>query len=101
MACVEQAAGSGFLATLNAGDGTPPPVDYTLIETRYDLVVTPYWSAFLRGPARRITNVDLQDRCPADLAGHLTITSDPVAAQWVEDALGRRGPADPAFTPRC
>jgi triacylglycerol lipase len=101
LACVEQAAGSSFLATLNAGDGTPPPVDYTVVETRYDLVVTPYDSAFLRGSANRITNVMLQNRCPGDLAGHLDITSDPVALQWVEDALARSGPASPAFSPRC
>jgi triacylglycerol lipase len=101
IACLQQTAGSDFLARLNAGDGTPPPVDYTVIETRYDLVVTPYWSALLRGPADRITNVVMQDRCPGDLAGHLNITLDRVAAQWVEDALGHSGPADPAFTPRC
>jgi triacylglycerol lipase len=101
LACLQQAAGSNFLATLNAGDGTPAPVDYTVIETRYDLVVTPYQSAFLRGPANRITNVVLQRACPADPAGHLTITSDPVAVQWVQDALARNGPADPRFSPRC
>jgi triacylglycerol lipase len=101
VACVQQAAGSDFLATLNAGDGTPPPVNYTVVETRYDLVVTPYRSALLRGPANRITNVVLQNSCPGDLAGHLTITSDPVAVQWVEEALARNGPADPAFMPRC
>jgi triacylglycerol lipase len=101
IACVQQTAGSTFLATLNAGDGTPPPVDYTVVETRYDVVVTPYDSAFLRGAASRITNVMLQDRCPADAAGHLDITSDPVALQWVEDALARKGPADPALRPRC
>ena len=101
VACLQQAAGSGFLATLNAGNGTPPPVNYTVIETRYDEVVTPYQSALLRGPASRITNVVLQDACPGDLAGHLSITSDPVAAQWVDEALAGNGPADPAFRPRC
>ncbi|MDX6658149.1 MAG: hypothetical protein QOH62_2942 [Solirubrobacteraceae bacterium] len=101
VACIQQAAGSNFIATLNAGDGAPPPVDYTVIETRYDLVVTPYQSAFLQGPANRITNVALQAACPGDLAGHLTITSDPVAVQWVAEALARNGPADPAFRPSC
>jgi hypothetical protein len=27
--------------------------------------------------------------------------SDPVALQWVENALARKGPADPGFTPVC
>ena len=29
------------------------------------------------------------------------ISYDPVAIQWVKDALARPGPADPAFRPRC
>jgi triacylglycerol lipase len=101
VACGQQAAGSSFLATLNAGNGTPPPVNYTVLETRYDFVVTPYQSAFLQGPANRVTNVLLQDACPNDLATHLTVTSDPVAVQWVEEALARNGPADPSFAPQC
>lgn len=101
VACAQQTAGSSLLAKLNAGDGVPAPVNYTVIETRYDAVVTPYQSALLQGPADRITNVVLQAACPDDLAGHLTITDDPVAVQWVEEALASNGPADPAFRPRC
>ena len=47
------------------------------------------------------TNVVLQDRCPLDLVEHVTIQDDPVAARWVLNALGRNGPADPSFRPRC
>ncbi|HEY4408586.1 MAG TPA: alpha/beta fold hydrolase, partial [Acidimicrobiia bacterium] len=43
-ACAEQQADSPFLANLNAGDETPPPVDYTVIQTRRDEVVIPYTS---------------------------------------------------------
>jgi triacylglycerol lipase len=101
-ACGQQVAwGSPFLKYLNAGDETPGPVDYTVIETQYDQVVTPYGSAFLDGPRARVTNVTLQDRCPDDSAGHLGITTDPVALQWVENALARDGPASPAFAPAC
>jgi triacylglycerol lipase len=101
-ACAEQEAiGSPFLDRLNAGDETPGPVDYTVIQTAYDGVVIPYTSAFLDGPAGRVTNVTLQTSCPGDFTGHLTIPTDPVALQWVEDALARAGPADPAFRPRC
>jgi triacylglycerol lipase len=96
-ACVEQAAGSPFITALNAGDETPGDVSYTQIETRYDEVVTPYTSAFLAGG----TNVLLQDSCPADVSEHLAIVGDPIALQWVENALGRPGPADPSFTPSC
>jgi triacylglycerol lipase len=101
-ACAEQEAiGSPVLNRLNAGDETPGPVDYTVIQTAYDAVVIPYTSAFLDGPAARVTNVTLQTRCPGDATGHLTVPTDPVALQWVENALARAGPADPAFQPRC
>ena len=56
-------------------------------------------SAAAEGP--RTTNMLLQEDCPADLAEHITISYDPVALQWVLNALGRRGPADPAFLPGC
>jgi triacylglycerol lipase len=101
VACAQQVAGSSLLAKLNAGNGLPGPVNYTVIETRYDLVVTPYQSAFLHGPANRLTNVLLQNACANDVATHLTITDDPVAVQWVQEALVGTGPANPAFQPRC
>jgi triacylglycerol lipase len=102
LACAEQQAfGSPFLSRLNAGDEARGPVDYTVIQTAYDGVVTPYASAFLRGPAARVTDVTLQHTCPGDLTGHLGIPTDPVALQWIENALGRPGPANPAFRPRC
>jgi triacylglycerol lipase len=101
VACAQQTVGSTLLDELNAGNGTPAPVDYTTIATRWDAVVMPYQSAFLRGPASRITNVTVQASCPSDFATHLSITDDPVAVQWVESALARDGPADPELTPSC
>jgi triacylglycerol lipase len=102
VACLQQQTGSSLLTQLNSGDETPPPVDYTVIETRYDEVVIPYTSAFLSGPSARVTNVTLQQQCPKDLVGHVGITGDPVALQWVENALARsNGPADPNFVPSC
>ncbi len=101
-ACVQQAAGSDFLQKLNAGDQTPPPVSYSVIETRNDEVVTPYQSEFLPpAPGGRVTNVLLQDRCPTDPTDHVGIVYDPVTIQWMLSALGRPGPADPRFTPDC
>jgi triacylglycerol esterase/lipase EstA (alpha/beta hydrolase family) len=100
-ACTEQAAGSAFLKKLNRGSETPGPVDYTVVETVDDLVLVPYTSAFLDGPRSRVTNITLQNACPYDFVTHLGIPSDPVALQWIENALGRKGPADPSFTPAC
>jgi triacylglycerol lipase len=101
VACGQQITGSPFLTELNAGEEAPAPVSYTSVATRFDQVVTPYQSAFLAGPAERVTNVTLQDRCPADQTEHLGIQYDPVAIQWVLAALGRPGPADPEFAPDC
>jgi triacylglycerol lipase len=99
-ACTQQIAGSAFLRNLNAGDETPGAVSYTQVVTRYDEVVIPHTSGFL-APGANTTNVRLQDRCPADFTEHLGIIYDPVAFQWVSNALARRGPADPAFRPVC
>src|SRR3954470_19781193 len=99
-ACQQQAAGSSFLTALNAGDESPGGVSYTQIETRYDEVVTPYTSAFLAADTD-VTNVLLQDKCAPDVSDHLGIGHDPIALRWVENALGRPGPADPAFDPGC
>jgi triacylglycerol esterase/lipase EstA (alpha/beta hydrolase family) len=99
-ACVQQSAGSPFLTDLNAGDETPGDISYTQVTTRYDEVVTPYLSAYL-APGDSTTNITLQDLCPGDLSEHVLIPTDPVAIQLVLDALGRTGPADPAFRPTC
>ena len=77
-ACVEQEAGSGFLAQLNAGGDTVPGVSYTVIESRDDEVVTLYASAFLiSGPG--VTDITVQNQCPLDQSDHLELASDPVA----------------------
>jgi triacylglycerol lipase len=98
-ACLQQKQGSAFLRRLNSPDETPGPVSYTNIVTRHDEVVLPYSSGYLTGP--RTTNVSLQAKCPLDISGHLLIPMDGPAIRLVLDALGRRGPADPAYQPSC
>jgi triacylglycerol esterase/lipase EstA (alpha/beta hydrolase family) len=88
--CVEQEVGSAFMTRLNTGGDTVPGVNYTVIETRYDEVVTPYTSAFLSGPD--VTNITVQNQCPADLSEHLQISYDPVA---LTDVLNALDPAHP------
>src|SRR5439155_827612 len=74
-ACSEQAAGSTFLQTLNAGDETPGQVSYTVVTTRYDEVVVPYTSAFL-APGPLTVNLVVQDYCPADPVGVIAVRDD-------------------------
>jgi triacylglycerol esterase/lipase EstA (alpha/beta hydrolase family) len=100
VACDQQRAGSDFLQQLNAGDETPGPVSYTVVETKYDEVVTPYSSAFLAtGP--NTANILLQDACPAEVIDHHEIPNSQLAIRWTLQALGRPGPANPANPPSC
>jgi len=102
-ACVDQQAGSAFLTTLNSiGDTVAGPA-YTVISTTHDEVVTPYQSQALAGPAKKVTNITIQDKCPADVIEHDQTPNDPVVQQLVAAALGRPAgvPADPGYQPGC
>ena len=88
-ACADQQAGSPFLTELNSiGDTVPGPA-YTVISTTHDEVVTPYPSQFLAGPAQQVTNITIQDKCPADVIDHDQAPNDPVTQRLVSDALGQ------------
>jgi triacylglycerol esterase/lipase EstA (alpha/beta hydrolase family) len=94
-ACEEQIVGSAFLAELNSGGDTVPGVEYTVIQTRYDQVVTPYTSAFLSGA----TNILLQNQCILDLGDHLSMPYDHIADADVLTALDPAHPRHPLCTP--
>jgi hypothetical protein len=96
-ACEQQAAGSAFLSTLNAGHETVPGVHYTVIESANDEVVTPYTSAFLSG--RNVTNILLQSQCVLDQGEHLSMPYDHIADADVLTALDPAQPQQPACTP--
>jgi triacylglycerol esterase/lipase EstA (alpha/beta hydrolase family) len=96
-ACRQQKRGSAFLQRLNAGGDTVAGVSYTVVQTRYDQVVTPYTSAFLSGP--NVTNILLQDQCRLDFGDHLSMPYDHIAAADVLNALDPARPVTPACTP--
>ncbi|MBT2387660.1 triacylglycerol lipase [Streptomyces sp. ISL-11] len=82
----DQVVGSDFMRRLNEGGDTVPGVNYTVIATRYDEVVTPYTSAFLTGP--NVNNILIQDRCAVDISLHLTLGMiDRVAFHETANAL--------------
>lgn len=89
-ACRELLAGSDYYAAL--GDPVVAGVGYTNIVTRYDELAVPYTSGIEPG----MHNITLQDQCPLDLAEHLAILSDPVAAADILNALD---PAHPRPVP--
>ena len=54
------------------------------------------------GPARRVTNIVIQDLCPTDAIEHDQAPNDPVVHQLVLEALSQhRAPADPTPEINC
>ncbi len=96
-ACAEQEAGSSFMTNLNSGGETVPGVNYTVIESTNDEVVTPYQSAFLSGA--HVTNITLQKQCLLDQGEHLSMPYDHIADADVLNALDPQHPVMPACTP--
>ena len=93
-ACVEQEEGSAFLNALNVSP-TVAGVNYTVIESRDDEVVTPYTNAFLPA-APNVTNITVNRQCLLDSSDHLEIAADPVA---MADMLNALDPAQPVRVP--
>ena len=99
-ACGEQEAGSPFLQAL---DGHPDAagVNYYVIESNKDEVVTPYTSAFLP-TTENVQDVTLQKQCPTDLTDHIGIIYDPAALEDVTNTLANNGTtATPLPQPSC
>ncbi len=97
IACRQQLIGSPFITQLNAAGDTVPGVRYTVIETRYDQVVTPYTSAFLSGPG--VVDIDLQGQCVLDGSEHLATPFDHIALRDVLNALDPVHPVNPVCGP--
>lgn len=95
-ACLQQEAGSQFLTDLRAGGLTDSHVNYTVISSIYDEVVTPYASQQLSG--RNVKNYVLQNICPIDFDGHAGIAFDHIALAYVMNALDPAHPTTPLCT---
>jgi hypothetical protein len=100
----QQAYMSNFIRALNSFQETFPGVSYTNVYTHNDEVVRPNsddtGSSSLHGGGGRVTNVAVQDVCPADSSEHdLLGTVDAVAYALAIDALEHDGPADPGRIP--
>ena len=72
--CAQQIQGSAFLNALNSPTDVVPGVNFTVIETNRDEVVTPFRNAFLKGAGA--TNLLIQNFCPADIAGHIALAQE-------------------------
>jgi hypothetical protein len=100
----QQLYDSPFIDALNSGAETFAGISYTETWTHTDEVVQPNTtasvaSAALHTGAGQVTNVAIQQLCPADVHEHLLIgTIDPVAYALTVDALTHPGPANLART---
>lgn len=68
-ACSELGVGGSAVATLNNGPIAQSGVDYTVITSKYDELVTPTETSFVREPG--VVNQYVQDFCPLDPVGHI------------------------------
>jgi triacylglycerol esterase/lipase EstA (alpha/beta hydrolase family) len=91
-ACDELIVGGSAVQQLTAGPIARPGVKYTVIASRFDALVTPHETSFIREPG--VTNEYVQDSCPLDPVGHVGLAFDPTVAQLVANAL------DPAHATR-
>lgn len=93
----QQRTSSAFTRALNSRTETFRRVSYTNVYTRLDVIVIPNGTedgrSALAGPGK-ITNVAVQEVCPANLSDHLALgTIDPLAWELFLDAASHRGPA--------
>jgi len=96
-ASAQQSSDSAFIAALNSRAETFASISYTEVFTSLDQTVTPQPEASSVSGPGRITNVGIQEICPASKSEHLMVgTVDPAAAALALDALDHDGPADPA-----
>jgi hypothetical protein len=95
----QQAYMSNFIRALNSYQETFSGISYTNVYSHNDEIVRPNaddtGSSSLHGGGGRISNVAVQDVCPADPSEHdLLGTVDAVAYRLAMDALTHDGPAD-------
>lgn len=89
-ACTELTTGSDLVSELNTGPVAQPGIDYTIIASTHDELVTPYGTEFVDEPG--VDNETVQTFCPLDPVGHVGLAYDPDVAELVRNALD---PTDP------
>lgn len=68
-ACKDITIGGPAVMMLDNGPIAQKGVDYTIIASHYDEIVTPHESSFVREPG--VKNMFIQDICPADASQHI------------------------------
>ncbi|MDV6010940.1 alpha/beta fold hydrolase [Haloechinothrix sp. LS1_15] len=83
--CSQLTNATGFLDELNAGDPAPGDVDYTMVASRSDVLVTPYTTSFLEGD--NVDNILMQEEYPGAIIGHIQMAYDPRVWKVTDRAL--------------
>jgi hypothetical protein len=83
--CPEVLVGGSAVVRLTDGRIAQPGIEYTIIASRYDTMVTPTDTAFVREAGVR--NLYVQDVCPADPVGHVGLAFDSGVARMIANAL--------------
>ncbi|KAG9327718.1 hypothetical protein KVV02_006422 [Mortierella alpina] len=76
ISCFQVLVNSTFLRDLYADGDAVPGIQYLMVTTVTDEVVTPYTNGFLRSPSPDVRNQLLQDWCPNDLTEHNLLRAD-------------------------
>jgi triacylglycerol esterase/lipase EstA (alpha/beta hydrolase family) len=84
-ACTQLVTGGSGVAQLDNGPIAQPGVNYTVIASRSDELVTPTSTAFVNEPG--VTNEYIQSFCPLDPVGHIGEAYDLDVAELIGDAL--------------
>jgi pimeloyl-ACP methyl ester carboxylesterase len=84
-ACDDLITDGAAVRTLTSGPIAQPGVHYTVITSRYDEMVTPTETSFVREPG--VVNEYVQDFCPLDPVGHLNEAYDLNVWKLTERAL--------------
>ncbi|GAA3577010.1 alpha/beta fold hydrolase [Amycolatopsis ultiminotia] len=84
-ACDNLITDGAAVKTLNTGPIAQPGVHYTVLTSRFDELVTPADTAFVREPG--VVNSYVQDTCPLDPVGHIGEAYDLNVWHLVTNAL--------------
>ncbi|MFI5866089.1 esterase/lipase family protein [Streptomyces sp. NPDC051546] len=84
----DEVPGGPAILALNDGPVAQPGIAYTVITSRYDELVTPTETAFVREPG--VKNQYVQDFCPLDPVGHIGEAYDLNVWHMVRNALDPR-----------
>jgi len=89
--------GGPAVARLTDGLIAQAGVHYTIVATRWDAVVTPTSTSFVREPG--VANYYVQDKCPLDPVGHVGIAVDTGVTSMNLNGLDPSAPVRCGFGP--